>query len=667
MKIIQNLSFKVKLILLIIPPMLGAILFSAIQLQQVINNRYIIEQVKPLVQLSIIGGKIVHELQKERGTTAGFVGSAGQRFADNLAQQRRLTDNVLQQQQPQIQALLTELQDSQPEVYRQINAIQAQLSQLRQFRTKVDSLTIPVKEAANFYTDLNAQWLSLSATIAKLSTFNELTAELRSYATFMQAKEYAGLERAILSVVFGNDQFQAGQYYSFVRLVTLQSAYLQSFEQFASPTQLTALHQVNQSNAIKQVDSYRNLANQRYLTGQFGVSSTDWFAASTARIEQLKQLEDQLAANVSEQVAKLSQRAQLRFWLTTGITLVLMAVTIALTFTVSKTLISQTQALAQTMDQVSRSRDLSLRVTVQSQDELGRGAASFNSLLQVLSDMLNEIATSSVQLVTAAEQTTAAIQENSRQLDKQSHETEYAATATEQMNATVHEIAHSTTLTADAANQAAALSSAGVAEVQSSAQRMQQLNEQMSWANTAVLQLRDSSSAINEIVDVIKVVAEQTNLLALNAAIEAARAGEHGRGFAVVADEVRTLAQRTQDSTQQIDTLVSRFQTDANGVSSAIEASFEHVKACTSQTQSVQHKLGDINSAIEQITDMCTQIATAAEQQVATTNEIAQNIRTINDIAVSSASMGAQIATAAQQQTVLATEQQTLVNRFTLA
>ncbi|MCH1925199.1 methyl-accepting chemotaxis protein [Shewanella sp. C32] len=647
--------------------MIGAILFSAIQLQQVISNRHVIEQVKPLVQLSIIGGKIVHELQKERGITAGFVGSSGHSFADKLPQQRRLTDSVLAQQQAPLKVLLAELAESQPEVHRQISAIQTELAKLPQFRAKVDTFTVPVKEAAAFYTQLNAQWLALNATIAKLSTFNQLTADLRNYATFMQAKEYAGLERAILSVVFSKDQFQADQYYNFVHLFTLQTAYLQSFEQFASAEQVTALKQIDQNSVIKQVDHYRNIANQSYINGKFGISSTDWFTASTARIDLLKQLEDQIATQISAQVQQLSHDAQQRLMLTIATTLVLTLVTIVLTISVSKTLINQTQALAQTMDQVSQSRDLSLRVTVQSQDELGRGAASFNTLLQVLSNMLNEITSSSVQLVTAAEQTSAAIKENSRQLDRQSHETEYAATATEQMNATVHEIAHSTTLTADAASKAAALSSAGVVEVQSSTQRMQQLNEQMSWANTVVQQLRDSSSAINEIVDVIKVVAEQTNLLALNAAIEAARAGEHGRGFAVVADEVRTLAQRTQDSTQQIDALVSRFQTDASSVSSAIEASFEHVKACTSQTQSVQAKLGDINSAIEQITDMCTQIATAAEQQVATTNEIAQNIRTINDIAVSSASMGAQIATAAQQQTVLATEQQTLVNRFTLA
>ncbi len=667
MEIIQNLSFKMKLFLLVTPPMFGALIFSAIQLQQVTNNRYVIEQVKPLVQLSIIGGKIVHELQKERGTTAGFIGSGGHNFGDKLAQQRRQTDTVLQQQQPQIQALLTELADKQPDVYRQISAIQAQIAQLRQLRSKVDSLSLPVKDAANFYTELNTQWLSLSATIAKLSTFNELTAELRNYATFMQAKEYAGLERAVLSVVFGNDQFQTGQYFSFVRLQTLQTAYLASFAQFASPAMLTELTQLNNSNAVKQVEGYRAVANQRYLSGKFATSSTEWFAASTARIDQLKQVEDHITSQISHRVEQLSNRAQLRFIVMITIAIVLIAVTIGLTFSVSKTLINQTNVLAQTMNQVTRSRDLSLRVTVQSEDELGRSAASFNTLLQVLSGMLNDIAASSAQLVTAAEQTTTAIKENSQQLDKQSHETEYAATATEQMNATAHEVAHSTTLTADAANRAAALSSAGVAEVQSSTQHMQQLNEQISWANTAVLQLRDSSAAINDIVDVIKVVAEQTNLLALNAAIEAARAGEHGRGFAVVADEVRTLAQRTQDSTQQIEMLVARFQNDANGVSSAIEASFEHVKVCTSQTESVQAKLGDINSAIAQITDMCSQIATAAEQQVATTNEIAQNIRTINDIAVNSASMGAQIATAAQQQTALATEQQTLVNRFTLA
>ena len=295
---------------------------------------------------------------------------------------------------------------------------------------------------------------------------------------------------------------------------------------------------------------------------------------------------------------------------------------------------------------------------------MGTSAKSLNDMLDIFSDMVRKIEASSIQLATAAEQTSASVNDNAESLEKQSIETAQAASATEQMTATVNEIAASTTTTAESANRAAALSSDGVSEVENTAESMLVLNEQMATANSQVLKLKDSSKEINEIVDVIKSIAEQTNLLALNAAIEAARAGEQGRGFAVVADEVRTLAQRTQESTQKIEAMVVGFQSEADAVSQSIESSFGYVKVSQEQTLSVRGKLEEINSAIVSITDMCNQVATAAEQQVATTNEIAVNIRTINDLAEVSSEVGGQISVAAQEQTQLSLKQHELVAQF---
>lgn len=327
-------------------------------------------------------------------------------------------------------------------------------------------------------------------------------------------------------------------------------------------------------------------------------------------------------------------------------------------------LIGQALKLSETINLVASNKDLSYRAPVQSEDELGTSAKSLNDMLDIFSDMVRKIEASSIQLATAAEQTSASVNDNAKSLEKQSIETAQAASATEQMTATVNEIAASTTTTAESANRAAALSSDGVSEVENTAESMLVLNEQMATANSQVLKLKDSSKEINEIVDVIKSIAEQTNLLALNAAIEAARAGEQGRGFAVVADEVRTLAQRTQESTQKIEAMVVGFQSEADAVSQSIESSFGYVKVSQEQTLSVRGKLEEINSAIVSITDMCNQVATAAEQQVATTNEIAVNIRTINDLAEVSSEVGGQISVAAQEQTQLSSKQHELVAQF---
>ncbi len=665
MNFIKDLSFKLKLLLLVTPPILGALFFASITLQNAYNDKFLAEDVQALVALSIKGSLIVHELQKERGSTSGFVGSNGKNFADTLRQQRQNTDKVVSQNDL-MAAVDTRLRKDYPEVAQDIQKVSQGIEQLSQLRTKVDSLSISAAEAAQFYTNLNHELLSLSGSIANLSTYGSLTSKLRSYYTFMQAKEAAGQERAILNIALSFGSFQTGIYQKFVTLESYQRAYLKSFEQFASQEQLRKLNAIYASPTGTKVEEIRKIVNDKFTSGNFGISGEEWFQVSTARINQMKGLEDELATEIDQQVKSLYSQANNAIYIYLLLTIALIVITTILSVYLAKILIGQALNLAKTIDSVSQTKDLTLQAEVHSSDELGHSAKSFNEMLFVLRELLQQVQGSSIQLSAAAEQTSASVAENADSLEKQNMETAQAATATEEMTATVSEIANSITITADAATQAALLSSQGVEAVESNAQNMDKLNTQMSEVNVQVIQLRDSSKEINDIVYVIKAIAEQTNLLALNAAIEAARAGELGRGFAVVADEVRSLAQRTQQSTQQIEQMVVRFQSEADSVSEVIESSFEHVKSSLQQTMSVKSKLEEINLAIDSITDMCNQVATAAEEQVAATNEIAVNIRTINDLADVSSEMGRQISLAAQEQTQLAAQQHELVAQFKL-
>jgi methyl-accepting chemotaxis protein len=664
MKTIRNLKFRQKLLLLVTPPILGALFFAGYDLNRVLIDKSEVEQIRPIVELSIEGSLIVHELQKERGATSGYVSSKGTVFKDILATQRRSTDVVLNKTIKLIKEQSKYLKETNTETYNRLLNVTRKLEQLTQHRTRVDRLTISAADAAQFFTELNHSLLSVSGDIANLSTYGELTTKLRNYYTFMQVKESAGQERAILNIALSHGSFQVGQYQKIVTLASFQEAYLKIFEQFVSHEQLSALSSISSSRATKKVLEIRAITHKKYVEGNFGVSGEEWFKVSTDRINQLKALEDLLAEDIESLVTELGNTADNAILNSSIIAFSILMLTFLLSAYVSRLLIGQALHLAETIEKVSKNRDVSLRVDVQSTDELGSSAKSFNDMLDVFSDMLSEIEISSAQLTTAAEETSTSVVENVKNLEKQSLETTLAASATEEMTATVNEIANNIAATADSANYAASLSSEGVFEIEKNADNMSDLNEQMSSANTQVVQLRDSSKEINEIVDVIKKIADQTNLLALNAAIEAARAGEQGRGFAVVADEVRALAQRTQESTQEIEAMVIRFQAEADGVSQSIESSFAHVRESLGQTLSVKNKLSEINIAIESITDMCTQVATAAEEQVAATNEIAMNIRTINDLAELSVETGGHIAQAAQEQTELSSQQHDLVTMF---
>ncbi|ANW25899.1 hypothetical protein BA953_17045 [Vibrio coralliilyticus] len=664
MKIIKNLSFRQKLLLLVTPPVLGALFFSSVNLTAAYKDKVAVEEIQSLVALSIESSRVVHELQKERGATSGFIGSGGTAFKDTMLAQRKTTDNVLRKEATLLSSKSAELKSINPEVYTSITDVLQKLNRVAELRTTVDKLDISAGKAAGFYTELNADLLSLSGDIANLSTYGSLTTQLRNYYTFMQAKESAGQERAILSIALSNDMFKPGVYQKAVQLDSFQKAYLNEFSQFATHDQIRSLNNLNTSQGSKRVAMIKKVVNEKYKDGNFGVKGEEWFKAATDRINLMKQLEDNLASDINLLVSQLKAEADKAIVYSLTLTIVLILATLLLSIFVSRLLIGQALKLSETINLVASNKDLSYRAPVQSEDELGTSAKSLNDMLDIFSDMVRKIEASSIQLATAAEQTSASVNDNAKSLEKQSIETAQAASATEQMTATVNEIAASTTTTAESANRAAALSSDGVSEVENTAESMLVLNEQMATANSQVLKLKDSSKEINEIVDVIKSIAEQTNLLALNAAIEAARAGEQGRGFAVVADEVRTLAQRTQESTQKIEAMVVGFQSEADDVSQSIESSFGYVKVSQEQTLSVRGKLEEINSAIVSITDMCNQVATAAEQQVATTNEIAVNIRTINDLAEVSSEVGGQISVAAQEQTQLSSKQHELVAQF---
>jgi methyl-accepting chemotaxis protein len=208
------------------------------------------------------------------------------------------------------------------------------------------------------------------------------------------------------------------------------------------------------------------------------------------------------------------------------------------------------------------------------------------------------------------------------------------------------------------------VASSGVEQIIQTRDEMTVLSNEMANANQLIEQLQQSSSNITSVVDVIKSVAEQTNLLALNAAIEAARAGEQGRGFAVVADEVRTLAQRTQESTAEIENMVGKFQHDAEQVSKSIGQCVANVDNSVEQTTLLENELQALLQAASSISDMSSQIAVATEEQVAVASEMAGNIERISELSINNADEGEQIRQASQEQNELAGELLALANKF---
>ncbi|PRB84519.1 methyl-accepting chemotaxis protein [Pseudomonas sp. MYb185] len=285
--------------------------------------------------------------------------------------------------------------------------------------------------------------------------------------------------------------------------------------------------------------------------------------------------------------------------------------------------------LSATMRQVAAG-DMTGRVKVVSHDELGNLAGEFNGCIERIQGLIRHVSQTSGQVSDQSQQVVGISTESSQAVEAQRTQIEQVATAMNEMAATSQEVARSAALAVTNAEQVNNETVNGRRMVESSVDGIEKLAMEIENSVKVINNLAEDSASISRVLDVIKGVAEQTNLLALNAAIEAARAGEQGRGFAVVADEVRTLAQRTQQSTQEIEQMIARLQDGVGAAVKAMGSSHSMTGEAVDSSLKVQSALDNILRAVTQIVDQSQQIAAAAEQQTAVSHDIDQNIVQIN-------------------------------------
>ncbi|WP_442963807.1 methyl-accepting chemotaxis protein [Pseudomonas sp. EpS/L25] len=277
---------------------------------------------------------------------------------------------------------------------------------------------------------------------------------------------------------------------------------------------------------------------------------------------------------------------------------------------------------------------------------------------------LSRIAGSSTQLATAAEQLNAVTEAAGQGLQRQNEEIEQAVTAVTEMSTAVDEVARNAVSTSEASRASSQAAQQGQARVADTLGAIGALSDEVAATGNVVQRLAEQSQDIGKVLDVIRAIAEQTNLLALNAAIEAARAGEAGRGFAVVADEVRALASRTQQSTHEIEQMVSGMRSGASQALDSMQDSSQRAQSTRALAETAGVALAEINDRIGEMYERNLVIASAAEEQAQVAREVDRNLVNIRDLSTQSADGARQTSAASRELSRLAVDLQGLVNRF---
>jgi methyl-accepting chemotaxis protein len=445
--------------------------------------------------------------------------------------------------------------------------------------------------------------------------------------------------------------------------------YVQAFDdgigRFLAQVQQSTLPFSDKEQLSADIKDYRvnfnNLVNKEVL---FGLSEQDGKMAELR--DKIYQTDNDTVTLREETLAEIEHGKNQAFIIGLSIFLLIAAVLCIFTYLIIRSIIKPVQDITYVISSIEKSKDLSMRCDESGNDEISKIAYHFNQMVMTFQELIQQVDESVTAMNESCQELSRNAMTASKGVLRQLNETDMVATAVTEMGATIDEIAKNTELAASKASQTHENAQSGQQGVELTVQKITLLAKQLADSASVVTELERDSVTIGSVLDVIRGIADQTNLLALNAAIEAARAGEQGRGFAVVADEVRTLALRTQTSTQEITSIISTLQARTHSIVELMQESQQQGRESAEQAAIAGDVLRTITNDVTNIMDMSTQIAAAIEEQSMVAAEVGKNVVVIRDIADESSQAAEENAAASEDVRVRAKALHEAVSQFTV-
>lgn len=626
----RNFMIKHRIIAVFLISFLPMIYFASGQIYQAYNNKTEANSVLELAALAPTLSAVIHELQKERGQSAGFIGSKGAKFADVIGGQRELTNQRIETLSIQLKnasAIKTDKTNSEHLIF-----IQTQFSKLSEIRTDIDQFKISIPEMAKFYGTTIDRMLNVVAGMNKFTSNGEISRQISTYVAVLQAKEQAGRERAMGTGSFSAGKFRENIYIRFVSLAAAQKSYFYVARLNATPEQLAFINEILNRPIMAEVQKAREIGYKNPFGGDIsGISGPEWFQLSTKRINELKLIEDHIGKDLVSVASNISATENFNFMMAISIMLIVAFFGIAFAVLI---ILSIARSISELLSDSTKLAEGNTSIEFNSakfNDEIGHIAKSILMFKGNVEEQkeLQEKSEKKQQMEVLRQ---ARVEELIDVFDGDIEANLNAVKSdTVEMRETangLNELAASTALRARSAVQASEEASANVQTVAAATEELSasigEISGQIDQTNRVVLEatttmeetnvkvanLDVATTKIGDVINLIQEIAEQTNLLALNATIEAARAGEMGKGFAVVAAEVKDLANQTSKATEEISTQILGIQGSTKDTVEAITA--------------ITRTMTDIN-------EFTSSIAAAIEEQSAATNEISENIQKAAD------------------------------------